>query len=479
MAENKEDPTSLKSAKDYFNETKITPELLEKIITSGISRIDSNPNYKDFSINSDGNVVFQGKEDWAESSGKADLLRKFLAFLIYYIHTLTPELENELIKLSRYIGSLEKDTIKMYNKAISQTSVLYLQFKSLPVAYSIGAISKCTMNPIIFESSWTETFENYVRKRPYIYEELEEKKLDSNDIKEDYKTRSYIADKMLSNFIKEFLLRVKTNMGNKVLERYEDFGDNFKNVVYFRTKKVGNPCYWEIFDIVGSGDFGVVRRACCNKDCSHVIKIMLPTKYTNKSLFIKNFKREMEIWKIASSIRIAPNLDSVFLNNDGDYGLAVSEILYTTLHDFLTKVGHTITYNDAIDLFKMIVSLLRTLHNDSIIHGDVHLGNIMLKTHGYLNTNNPAVVIRSLQSRESELRFIDFGFSFTEDMIEENPDEVMEFFEENVPDRIENSKCNFGSEDLFNVLKCYDFERLRSSVKSFNRIYEYVRDTLR
>ena len=141
---------------------------------------------------------------------------------------------------------------------------------------------------------------------------------------------------------------------------------------------------------------------------------------------------------MASSIRVAPHLDSVFLNIDGGYGMAVSEILNVTLHSFLTKVSHTITYNDAQDLFNQIVALLKSLHRNSIIHGDAHLGNIMLRTHGYLNTNSSTEVVRSLRTTESSLRFIDFGFSFSQDMIEESPDEVIEFFESNVPDRIED-----------------------------------------
>ena len=270
------DIISSKPAKNYFQENKITPEILEKIIASGISGISSIDGYRDISIDANGTVVFGERESFVESSAKPDLLGKFLLRLIYYIPSLTPELENELVKLSRYISSLEKDTIKMYNTAISEVSSLYLRFQSMPLAYSVGGISDCTTNPVIFEAIWTETFENYVHKRPYVYEELEE--LDSNNIKEDYKVRQYIADKMLDSFIKEFLFRVKTKMGDEVLKRYKDFGDNFKNIVYFRTRKVGNPCDWEILDIVGQGDFGVVRRACCEKDCHQCHKNNSPNK---------------------------------------------------------------------------------------------------------------------------------------------------------------------------------------------------------
>ena len=142
---------------------------------------------------------------------------------------------------------------------------------------------------------------------------------------------------------------------------------------------------------VGKGAYGTVYEVCKKKpaDCNYVMKIIPFT-----GIFRTPFYREVNLQKEAAALEVAPPVSDWWECEDpsgGDFGVIVMPALEKTLLDILQdETSEEKTKDDYIEDAKTI---LQTLNNNNIHHGDAHVENFMIDNTG-------------------QLKIIDFGGSF-------------------------------------------------------------------
>lgn len=139
---------------------------------------------------------------------------------------------------------------------------------------------------------------------------------------------------------------------------------------------------------VGKGAYGTVYEVCKKKpaDCNYVMKIIPFT-----GIFRTPFYREVNLQKEAAALEVAPPVSDWWECEDLNLGVIVMPSLEKTLLDILQdETIETKTKDDYIEDAKTI---LQTLNDHNIYHGDAHVENFMIDDTGLL-------------------KIIDFGESF-------------------------------------------------------------------
>jgi len=114
--------------------------------------------------------------------------------------------------------------------------------------------------------------------------------------------------------------------------------------------------------LIGSGTFANVYQSKFDKNI--VIKVIKNTYYN---------ENEYKFSKKADKLNISPKIYKK--KKEGDYTLIYMQKVDTILYKWLQKRHSKKEYEDA---FNKIIKLVEKLHQNNIIHGDIHIGNIGL-----------------------------------------------------------------------------------------------------
>ena len=139
---------------------------------------------------------------------------------------------------------------------------------------------------------------------------------------------------------------------------------------------------------VGKGAYGTIYEVCKKKpaDCNYVMKII-----PFGGIFRTPFYREVNLQKEAAALDIAPPVSESWVCEDLNLGVIIMPSLEKTLWDILQD--ETIETKTKDEYIKDAETILRTLNNNNIYHGDAHVENFMIDNTGHL-------------------KIIDFGESF-------------------------------------------------------------------
>ena len=118
-----------------------------------------------------------------------------------------------------------------------------------------------------------------------------------------------------------------------------------------------------------SGAYGSVSEVCKNKNCNYIVKaIPFKNAYTKQS-----FIREALIAPMMDKVNVGPKIYDIFTCLNVGYIVmdkwqgTLSELFFRNLNFDIDK------YFD--DIFKLI----KKMHNNNVIHNDLHTGNILYK----------------------------------------------------------------------------------------------------
>lgn len=137
---------------------------------------------------------------------------------------------------------------------------------------------------------------------------------------------------------------------------------------------------WKKDQLIGKGLYGRVYEACCDENCDYIMKVV---EFRDNDEFgfnysLENLKREIEIQRELAHAGVAPIIYDAWKTKT--HGFIIMEQLDETLENKIDKM----------DYIDKVIDKVKIMHQLGIIHGDLHLGNIMLTKHG-------------------EIRIIDFG----------------------------------------------------------------------
>ena len=138
------------------------------------------------------------------------------------------------------------------------------------------------------------------------------------------------------------------------------------------------PRDWVKKKRLGIGSGGIVYRACCEDDCSFVMK-----EVKNPNIDNEMFLKEVAIQSAMSKKGLAPKIHYV----DEKLRIVIMDSLEQNFWDFMKKELSKKTLIKAKqNLFREatmeILDLIRKHHDLGIVHGDTHGGNIMRNTEG-------------------------------------------------------------------------------------------------
>lgn len=127
---------------------------------------------------------------------------------------------------------------------------------------------------------------------------------------------------------------------------------------------------YDVTDKIGEESmYGDIWKACCNKDCSYVLKWQ---KYTGGTVNKEYIQNEINLQKIFAEFGVSPPvIDSWFCVNGG---IIIMPMLVKTAKYLLQTATNDDDINFVID---SSLSLLDYIHEQGYYHGDPHLNNIM------------------------------------------------------------------------------------------------------
>lgn len=133
---------------------------------------------------------------------------------------------------------------------------------------------------------------------------------------------------------------------------------------------------------IGGGTYGEINTACLDGDCSFIVKIIDIDKVERD-----NYEREISMTKIASQFQIGPRyvknvVCPVRNGKRGTFGFIMVEKLDMTLGDFIEQLDQYDTEENKRIIREGLVALERRCIDITLLHGDLHQGNVMLRLRG-------------------------------------------------------------------------------------------------
>jgi Protein kinase domain len=190
--------------------------------------------------------------------------------------------------------------------------------------------------------------------------------------------------------------------------------------------------------------------------------------------FQENVFREISNCVKAYCLGVSPKVEAYYVGKF--YAIVIFEKLGQTLK---TIFSLPMLSSDIFRIAKAIVEKIKILHENGIVHGDLHMDNIMF-------SENPVgvKVPTFVEDLEKNVKFVDFGFSFTEDVVTTDQARVEGFLEDScVMERLRKIGCVFKDghvQNLFDVLKFYDFVSVsiifRQEFNSLSHIIEQEKE---
>ena len=139
----------------------------------------------------------------------------------------------------------------------------------------------------------------------------------------------------------------------------------------------------------------------------------------------------------------------------------------------LEKIIPKLSQQDLNMVIDRILNMLDELHSRGIVHGDPHIGNIMLKAHERKEWDNFDSFGIKFSSGQISMKFVDFGFANTITHLIDNLQPSINLYE-GILLRLHRIGCNIiditRGEDLFSLLKFYDFANIFTYLTMVNRL---------
>jgi tRNA A-37 threonylcarbamoyl transferase component Bud32 len=257
--------------------------------------------------------------------------------------------------------------------------------------------------------------------------------------------------------------RNKVDMKNFEFLRMEK--DNPPKIAFFVADKYQNRGSCENLTIkkyISSGAYGSVSQICCQNDCGYIMKIISGVK-NNVNEFHIVVEQEIEGWKHASSIGLAPTLVEYYLSNTDSarYCIFISEMMDKTADEILAIINNDGREELRYRFFKALLERIQLLHESGYFHGDCHLKNIMVKTDDKTIYDDIERTINGIEGGTVQLKFIDFGLSGSIEEINRNP-KKMGFLLRIMSERLLKLACVdrniniVGNETFGDIMKFYD-----------------------
>ena len=166
------------------------------------------------------------------------------------------------------------------------------------------------------------------------------------------------------------------------------------------------------------------------------------------------------------------------------YSIIITEKMDISLQNLFHLIYKKPNWEGVYDQVSRIVLInLMKLHQNGIVHGDCHSGNIMfVLVSGRISVEknkwmgNPSTFLDGLNEGRILMKFIDFGMATTEYEIKRNPEKIWGFYVNiELPKRLKEIGCIQDEnvpKNLFGILKFYDIVQLFQSFSHESQYFE-------
>jgi tRNA A-37 threonylcarbamoyl transferase component Bud32 len=362
------------------------------------------------------------------------------------------------------------DTEQLYNSLLNQIIEKYVEgLTSLP-----SDILVTDINGLIPSGSFKTPKEQGERGLRYLHTDTLAWKLYSSVTEKKLGPKSYhlvVLKEYLQTLLYE-LYNYRMAMNPIIKSKFSFLQDLNENVIFFGARR-GNDdiecnSLWIISSFISSGEYGSVFRSCCEKKCDYAVKVATAGGKNNMMRY--SASKEISIWKraykLGLSVKFIESYYHFASNPVDDYYIVVMETMDVTAKDALELADRENNTRLREIIFEKIGYMIKILHSNDIVHGDAHLGNVMLKSKDKSVYAASESLYNALRTGTCVMKFIDFGFSSEREVLMEHFNEEKFLYNSySFLRRMVNLGCitvidiNIikTGEELFNIIAMYDY----------------------
>ena len=194
--------------------------------------------------------------------------------------------------------------------------------------------------------------------------------------------------------------------------------------------------------------YGFVNQVCekinYDENCDYVMKIQ---RFYNPVEDAKSSMNEVNMMNIASKFTpsLSPFVKEFYISSY--YSIIISEKMDLTMYDVLDMIHGKPSWNDVLSYtLDVILHYVTELHQQGMVHCDLHFGNIMFKLPSGSDlikeknkwNKSPIIFARGLENGSIIMKFIDYGLASIKEDIENKMGKKLKFYENGLV--IENLK---------------------------------------